>query len=82
MTKTFEALVAFVAVPWAFFVAAFLYTVVFTLVVISGVALPAVLLIVGYGAPVAAYALTLIARTLMAIAAIPVSWSGPHAVAR
>jgi hypothetical protein len=82
MTKTLDALVAFVAVPWAFFVAAFLYTVVFTLVVISGVDLSSTVLVAGYGAPLAAYGLTLLSRVLRGLASIPLSPATPHAVAR
>ncbi len=86
MAKTFEAFTAFVAVPWAFFVAAFLYTVVFTLVVISGVDLPAGLVVAGYGLPVALYALVLVSRLVHAVAVfgahVPVYKPSSPAMAR
>jgi hypothetical protein len=86
MTKTFEALVAFVAVPWAFFVATFLYTVGFTLVVISGVDMPATVVVAGYGLPVAIYTLVLAARLLhgftAAVAHLAPNKASPMALAR
>ena len=62
---------AFVAVPWAAFVGLFLYAVALTMVAIGVDQLSDGVMAVAYGAPVALYALVLLARGVHALAALP-----------
>ncbi len=63
---------AFFAVPWTAFVAAFLYYVGLTMLAISGEQLTDLAVAATYLVPVAAYALLLATRVTRALAAVPV----------
>ena len=69
----------------AAFVGLFLYTVLLTLATIGVDQLPGTFMATAYGAPVAAYALLLLARMVRALAALPISLAHPmprHALPR
>ncbi len=72
-----DRIASFFVVPWTAFVAAFLYYVVLTLVAIGVEQLPDGLMVAAYLIPPAAYVLVLLARTLQAVASLPVRLAHP-----
>ncbi len=73
MTQTVTSLIAFFAVPWDAFVAAFLFYAVLTLVVLGGADVSSPLLAAAYLAIPVAYVMLLVRRAarVVAHAAIP-----------
>ena len=79
-----KQVVAFVAVPWTAFVGLFLYAVMLTLVAIGVDQVSDGFMAVAYGAPVAVYAVVLLARAVHGLAALPMHFDAVpgHAVVR
>ena len=81
ISKAAGATGVFLAVPWAAFVAVFLYYVGLTLVAISVEQLPDLAMAASYLLPVAGYGLLLLSRMVRAAAAMPVEighWAQPR----
>lgn len=71
------------ALPWAAFVAVFLYYTLLTMVSIGVAGLPMSWICVTYLAPVVAYAAILAVRGIRALGRLPIElWHPPHAVLR
>ena len=67
-----QRLVASLTVPWSGIMAAFIYVVMLTAVILGGVSLAAWLVMAAYAVPLAAYAGLLVSRAVAALSAVVV----------